>query len=50
VQGAGAQVHVLDLEGDRLARTQARLGQQSHQGLVSAVAQRRPLAGGEQGA
>jgi hypothetical protein len=50
VQGAGAQVDVLDPEGDRLAGAQARLGEQSHQGLVAAVAQRRPLAGGEQGA
>jgi hypothetical protein len=49
VQGPSAQVDVLDLEGDRLAGTQPRLGQQPDQGLVPAVAQRRPLTGGEQG-
>jgi hypothetical protein len=50
MQGAGAQVDVLDPEGDRLAGAQTRLGEQAHQGLVAAVAQRRPLAGGEQSA
>jgi hypothetical protein len=38
VYGPGVQVQILDLEGDRLADAQARLGEQPHQGLVAPVA------------
>jgi hypothetical protein len=48
VHCASSQVDVLDSEGDRLAGTQSCLGEQPDQSLVAAVAQRWPLAGGEE--